>query len=297
MIPEQYDPDRSMPSVTEKHVVAGNGGLGSILSTAANLALNEFNNSRNLAQYYRMRAYNTPSAQMGRFRMAGMNPHLAYTQSNEVTAPPQTTASDVTGLQNISKELSDYQNIAESRSRVDNLEKQNQLLNEQIYGQVLQNDLSRIGLKWSDWEHYLQTSQGKQALLNAQNTYDLITEQINQVSRETKFKDFEEFKGWFDMWLNSEQLKVTFGQLDLDWKKFREQVRQFNEVNFLKDWFDKFIKGFSGDNPQQAAESLGIFIRSLINAQIDSESSGLPLLDEVRNYFRNIENKRHGGSF
>lgn len=271
--------------------------IASILGTAANVAMNAINNRRNMQNYYAARAYNTPAAQIGRFRSAGLNPHLIYTQTNESDMPPQLQNADFSPLQNFASELSQYQGIEESKARVSNIEKTNQMLSEQIYGQILSNELNKVGLKWSDYEHWLQTEQGKQALENAKKTSDLITAQIDKVTRETKFKDFEEFKGWFDMFTKSSELELMAKRLNLDYDKLREQIREFDNSNFLKVWFNKFIKGFSGENPKNAAENLGVLLRSLLNAQVDSEGSGLPLLDEVRKYFRDIENKRHGGSF
>lgn len=50
--------------------------------------LSDYEYQRNLEQWHRENAYNTPSAQMERYRDAGLNPHLIYSQTNPSASSP-----------------------------------------------------------------------------------------------------------------------------------------------------------------------------------------------------------------
>lgn len=63
--------------------------IASLIAAGASLAANAINNRRILRNFYENRHYNTPAAQMGRFRAAGLNPNLIYTQTNESDSPPK----------------------------------------------------------------------------------------------------------------------------------------------------------------------------------------------------------------
>lgn len=57
-----------------------------------NLMLARTQNQWNLEQWQRENDYNSPTAQMARFRAAGLNPNLAYGQTNPAASSPSMTA-------------------------------------------------------------------------------------------------------------------------------------------------------------------------------------------------------------
>lgn len=59
-----------------------------------NLNLAKMQNQWNIDQWNKENAYNSPSAQMARFRGAGLNPDLMYGQENLSAASPQLTSGD-----------------------------------------------------------------------------------------------------------------------------------------------------------------------------------------------------------
>ena len=54
----------------------------------ANRRLSELAYRQNLEQWNRENAYNSPAATMARFQAAGLNPNLAYNQSNNAASSP-----------------------------------------------------------------------------------------------------------------------------------------------------------------------------------------------------------------
>ena len=71
---------------------AGTNQIGNIISTAmandANERMQHEQNKWNLEQWNRNNAYNSPAAQMQRFKAAGLNPDLMYQQGTPGLSPP-----------------------------------------------------------------------------------------------------------------------------------------------------------------------------------------------------------------
>lgn len=235
--------------------------IASLIAAGASLAANAVNNQRIMRNYYENRHYNTPASQMGRFRAAGLNPHLIYTQTNESDSPPTTNVPDLSALVKIPDELSQYQNIKKSKAEVSNLEKQNEMLSEQIYGQIIENELNKIGLKWSDYEHWINTEQGKQAIKNAKKTYEYIESQIKNLNRQTEFKDFEEFKGYMDMLYKSEELKNAARALGIQEDTLKERIRQFNAEHPFRSLFESITKSFGATD---FGSDFGVWLKNIV---------------------------------
>lgn len=93
--------------------------------------------------WHKMNEYNSPMAQMNRFKEAGLNPNLIYGQSN--TAPAIATANfgkgtlhsynpkipDLSGLSMAGNSLMAYYQSRESAARTNNLEAQNEVLKQE----------------------------------------------------------------------------------------------------------------------------------------------------------------------
>ena len=216
-------------------------------------------NKVNQRNYEEVRRYNTPAQQMGRFRSAGLNPHLIYTQTNEAEQRPEwkPPTFDFSSVANVPTELSQYQNVKESKSRVDNLVKQNKLLDEQITSQIIANNFAEQ--------------------LNKKNI-QLIDKQIEQIDKAIDNIDFEqEFK---NRSLNNDTIKAlwnfalqyaTIGlhgqELELKMQQFEEQKRQFNLQNRGRVFVDEFIKNLTGTQSARDAASViaKIFAQAILN--------------------------------
>ena len=74
-----------------------------------NLNLAHQQNAWNIEQWNRENAYNSPAAQMARFRDAGLNPDLAYGQQNLSAASPEMTAGE-------GSQPTDVSNLANKRT-------------------------------------------------------------------------------------------------------------------------------------------------------------------------------------
>lgn len=74
-----------------------------------NLNLARMQNQWNVEQWYRENQYNTPSAQMARYKAAGLNPDLMYGQQNLSAVSPEMTAGD-------GSQPTDVSNLANKRT-------------------------------------------------------------------------------------------------------------------------------------------------------------------------------------
>ena len=67
-----------------------------------NLMLARLQNQWNLEQWQRENDYNSPTAQMARYRAAGLNPDLIYNQQNTSAASPELTSGEPAAVQDMS---------------------------------------------------------------------------------------------------------------------------------------------------------------------------------------------------
>jgi len=76
---------------------------GSILQSGLNMAGGLLSHGLSMRAWRKMNEYNTPSKQMNRFRNAGLNPNLIYSQGNAGNAglPPKADAGPKTGLPDV----------------------------------------------------------------------------------------------------------------------------------------------------------------------------------------------------
>lgn len=84
----------------------------------ANLQLAKYSYDKNLEQWNRENAYNSPSAQMERYKRAGLNPNLIYSQQNTAGSSPQMSAPQIApvtghaqGLKNAFNVIGDMANF------------------------------------------------------------------------------------------------------------------------------------------------------------------------------------------
>jgi hypothetical protein len=240
-------------------------------------------NKVNQKNYEEVRNYNTPRLQMGRFRAAGLNPNLIYTQTNEAEQrpewrPPQYDFSSLGS--SASSELSSYQNIKESRSRVDNLQKQNRLLDEQITSQVLQNEYQGLVNKNYQDLTDLQKNELKgkinqlnKAIEQMNAAIKLATKQAEDISKQWSFKSRElslqNARLVLDRLQYNRQFQLALKEFGLKNKQFTEMVRQFEVDHQFQNYMLEFLKGLTGnENPKEAAKNFGAMIKAYISGNL-----------------------------
>jgi len=130
---------------------------GQIFNGVSNLFTNSANKKNALEMYNRQRvdaladwnmqnSYNSPKAQMTRFKEAGLNPHLIYGQTN--TAPAVRSGSADTPKY-VAPQLDSSQfNIPMMKLQMDNLKKQGALLDSQAVKNNSETDWKNLNTKF-----------------------------------------------------------------------------------------------------------------------------------------------------
>ncbi|AXH77291.1 MAG: DNA pilot protein [Microviridae sp.] len=139
------------------------GGLGSALGTALsarrenqnikmaneqNKYMAQYQYNKDLENWNRVNEYNSPAAQMERFKAAGLNPNLIYSRGSAGLASEipryQAPQSDFSfrPFTNIPEAISKYQEYQMNRAGLENKKAQNMLLNRQYESEGIKlNDL------------------------------------------------------------------------------------------------------------------------------------------------------------
>lgn len=142
------------------------GGIGNLLGNAgmaqqqrrnleeqnrANMNLAQYQYSTQVDMWNRANAYNTPAAQMQRFKDAGLNPNLIYGQGNAGNSPnvlPQYHAPDVnmmkSPLVNIPAALSAYQDMSIKGAQLSNLKAQNENIQQDTANKAVQQAIMSL---------------------------------------------------------------------------------------------------------------------------------------------------------
>lgn len=244
--------------------------IGSLIAAGASLLGTHLVNRQNMRNYYGMRQYNTPAAQMQRFRNAGLNPHLIYSQTNEVSPAPELEVPDFSALGGITSELSEFQNIKESKARVNNLDKVNQQLDEQIKTQVLENIMRQKNIDWQDLFNESNYEVVKQNLANSKKQFDLLDEQIKKVTRETKRLDMNDLTDVMNVMFKSKELENAARSLGIEEAKLKEMIREFNINNKYKVLLNDFLNGLLGDG-SDTANAVGATLRQWLLSFMHNE--------------------------
>lgn len=179
-------------------------------------------NKINQRNYEEVRKYNTPSAQMARFRSAGLNPHLIYTQQNEAEQRPEWKSPqfDFSSLSNVGSELSQYQNIRESKARVNNLQQVNRQLEQQIIAQMIAN-------KYADLKERLTISQIQETVSSLHEATRKITYELDNILPLEKLKydlskdqfEWSKVNDYVGYVFKSKDIDLALSRLGLDWYK------------------------------------------------------------------------------
>ena len=150
--------------------VAGNGVLNGVTSVLGghqtrkaireqgnqNMELAKYQFDRNLEMWNLQNQYNTPASQMQRFRDAGLNPNLIYSQGSSGNASgmpefhaPQANI-DTSKADTINNVANAVTNTISQLLSLKQQEKQNKLLEEQVTAQKLANQKSGIENSYMD---------------------------------------------------------------------------------------------------------------------------------------------------
>jgi hypothetical protein len=105
------------------------------LQNQANMNLAKYQYSTQTDMWNKANEYNTPAAQMQRYKDAGLNPNLIYGQGSNGNSPnvlpqyhaPQLSYDYKPGL-NVSSAISDYQDFTIKKAQADNLQEQNKVI-------------------------------------------------------------------------------------------------------------------------------------------------------------------------
>ena len=275
--------------------------IASLIAAGASLAANAINNKRIMRNFYENRHYNTPAAQMGRFRAAGLNPHLIYSQTNESDSPPTTSAADLSALGNIPSELSQYQDIKKSKAEVNNLEKANQQIDKQIEQIVLDNILRQKEIDWFDIKNTAdldlikaQAAKTKKDIEALDKTIENIIANTAKVTRETQKIDFDQFIETFNSILANKQFQLDVQRFNLNEDQFEEMKRQFNESNWQKDFLYEFFGSLteSGD-ARDLPRALGTTVKKWFSDNISDTVTIPEKWKNVKGYENWIKNRRN----
>lgn len=225
-----------------------------------NLMLARQQNQWSIEQWQRENDYNSPSAQMARYRQAGLNPDLIYGQQNTSAASPALTSGAPSSPQDMSA-----------------------ILSQRNFGSAVQaaiNEGLDVKLKKAQIKNIKADTAGKQAgtqktMLEAEalsidnltraaknnqdlqigDTVILVNESVASVNKQTKNKLVQEIKNLEQVWnLNKQEfeknIEIIKG-LGLDnIEKAKETIRRDKRLNAeLQQFYD---------NHQQALVNLGI---------------------------------------
>lgn len=158
-----------------------------------NLNLAKMQNQWNIDQWNRENAYNTPAAQMARFKAAGLNPDLMYGQQNLAAASPEMTAgegsqpTDVSNLAN-KRTIGDMM-VQASQTRLTNAqaklaESQADKTDKETEGQGYQNEILKSDAAFRDALNSGTVQLNNMSLKVSEKGMQLTDEQITKVRKE-----------------------------------------------------------------------------------------------------------------
>lgn len=228
-------------------------GAGSAIANGVSTAAA---NRRNMQNFRENRMYNSPASQMSRFRQAGLNPHLIYTQQNVSDAPPEMRFAqfDFSSLSNGASELDTYQNINKSRAEVDNLKKQNDLLEKQIAFQILENKYYPSVTETNRRNIAMQTQKTFKEIQSLDYTIKNI---LPLEKKKFNLQSWSEQQRWI---LENKKFANDVKRLGLSEKQYEEMVRQFNISHPLRTAIYDMLTGYlQNTTPNDALKKLGKF--------------------------------------
>ena len=140
----------------------------------------QYNNE--LDMWNKQNAYNTPAAQMQRYRDAGLNPNLIYSQGNPGNASPPPTAAPAhvenvwskTGSDSLAL-LQNYQDWQVKKANVDNVRAQTALTLQQQANAKVDQALKNVSLAQNQFNY-------SQSCKLGQNQLDMAAQNLRQAT-------------------------------------------------------------------------------------------------------------------
>lgn len=158
-----------------------------------NLNLARQQNQWNVQQWNRENAYNSPSAQMARYKSAGLNPDLMYSQQNLSAASPEMTAgegsqpTDVSNLANkrtIGDIVSQAATTRLTNAQAKLAESQANKTDAETVGQGYQNDILKSDAAFRDALNSGTVSLNNMSLKVSEKDIQFTDEQITKIRKE-----------------------------------------------------------------------------------------------------------------
>lgn len=213
-----------------------------------NLMLARTQNQWNVEQWQRENDYNSPSAQMARYRAAGLNPDLIYGQQNLSAASPELTAGAPGESQDMSPVSQGYRSFGEAtkgmiesqllQAQIENIKADTNQKNSQTTGQNLDNILKQRTLP-----NEIQLSGLK--VIGAQAMNDLTVSQREEIVQniEESKQRVEESKAGIEM------IRAEIDKLDFD----KQQDAKRLVLEQLRT--DASIRNLNADTRKKIAEA------------------------------------------
>lgn len=225
-----------------------------------NMQMADYNYAKNLEMWNRQNEYNSPAAQMKRYKDAGLNPHLIYGQGssgNAQTMPTyQASAPDTSGITSpvqLTGALGQYQAMGQNRAQTD-------LLSEQFATQREETVL----------RHKKQIAQGMDNFIKQKTEYGFwkrsevfpFTEQLDPSLKSGKVRTVKHSKtGMYDfMYATNLRLAETYMPkalkgLDAQDIAYRQQQLRNNYIT-LENEYKAYVNALAADgiSPQDAID-------------------------------------------
>jgi hypothetical protein len=130
-------------------------------ANAQNVGLSREQMAWQEAMWNKQNAYNLPSAQMERYKQAGLNPNLIYGQSNMAGSVGSYTRANVQpeGLElGILPVISQFMDMQVKQAQADNLKAQNDLIRQQVETEFYRSGISSEDLENKQYDNILKRS-------------------------------------------------------------------------------------------------------------------------------------------
>lgn len=194
-------------------------GAGSVLGSAfglmgqgaqnrANMRLAEYQHNKNVEMWKMQNEYNSPSAQMERYREAGLNPNLIYgsgtASAGNASSPPQYQAPNIqwdVGKLDFGSALSMYNDLRVKNAQIDNMSAQSNLANSKALtegilasnlalknqGLETSNIFAKEKLKdYTSLDRAMKTIKARQASNLEQNVYEVADANLRNLLQNLK---------------------------------------------------------------------------------------------------------------
>lgn len=229
--------------------------------------------------YYDQQRYNTPQAQMQRYRLAGLNPHLIYSQSNANTQaiPSMVTPNyDITAqgamsaFQGFQGALNQGAEFLLTRAQVDNQIIANRMA-------ALDERMKNIDLDWYEVEKKTNNELLRQTIRKTKseirtiryNLANTLPQQYENLKSQKDLTDEQRLNILFQNSIATEQMKLAWARLGLD-----RAISNNNQ--FWQNIISGFLKSYGINSFEDLGSSIG---KSARKSLVDS------ILDYISNHF------------